>query len=584
MDKLSLAKKVVANVMDFDMHNLFYPRPLLEEMEDAASGAYTVNDKPYLRERPYGSQPLLIKPTYSGDFLKKLDEPLEGKTLNIEAADEENLKDFSMPSEMLKHQEQPHPRVNLDEYYDFNRPGEGAGGDDLKGYWDRGWDETDAPEMSEDKQMRMWIMPEIGMKIARVVEAYTCDVLGCGREIRASAVVAGYLMDRFPVQGPFDVSVMKTAKTIGDLERSTASKNVGSVATLRLKKKSPREGRYVFETVPSTSNLERINKVKTTPGVGNALSGDHFYTTYIQFVPRSNVRDFRKLDVQVSCDCPSWLYYGAQYNALMGDYLYGNKIWPKVAPPRVRGPGFDVCKHILKAFKFLTEEMGASRAIFIGPKKVKKDFGVSKYELAKPKDYEKEEGKVPFYYDHIDKSPTIQKLVKLWETKPKSAPGILKNLTNVDEVTYFGHKFPEAAHLVAKRLKEIAFAVPKKAKAINKKIKEIEEKAGEEPEKLLAVPVELSHYDNTPSLQDTLKKLKLNDRTGIEAYVQSQKDPDMVAYLYYKFFDKTDPGKWFLTNAALNEITQLAKFRKDTPPEIKEKARHWLSQMIGMGK
>ena len=155
LNKKTLAKRVLANVQDFDMENLFHPRNLLDEMEDASEGNYDIQPRRTLRERPYGPQPLIVRPKYKGDFLEQLKEPFQGKSLEYTAADSENLKDFSDPEEMLKHQEQPYPRVVIDDFYDVNRPGEDAGGEDLKEWWDRSWNEGDSPEISEDKWLRM---------------------------------------------------------------------------------------------------------------------------------------------------------------------------------------------------------------------------------------------------------------------------------------------------------------------------------------------------------------------------------------------------------------------------------------------
>jgi hypothetical protein len=41
------------------------------------------------------------------------------------------------------------------------------------------------------------------------------------------------------------------------------------------------------------------------------------------------------LDVRVSCSCPSWVFYGAQYKAVLKDYLYG-AVRPVYAPPKIR--------------------------------------------------------------------------------------------------------------------------------------------------------------------------------------------------------------------------------------------------------
>ena len=88
VDKLKLAQKIARDIcssdiapmlFDFDMGNLFPSREPLENMEDAASGAYENLPRNTLRERSFGKMPLIIKPQYSGDFLEKLKQPIEGK-------------------------------------------------------------------------------------------------------------------------------------------------------------------------------------------------------------------------------------------------------------------------------------------------------------------------------------------------------------------------------------------------------------------------------------------------------------------------------------------------------------------------
>ena len=110
------AKRIIANVVDFDMHNLFPSMTPMENLEDAASGEFTSQPKKTLRERPYTSNPIKVVPKYEGDFLEKLKKkPLEGKpVMPVEtvvrlSGNPENLLDFKGPDDILKHQEKPHP-------------------------------------------------------------------------------------------------------------------------------------------------------------------------------------------------------------------------------------------------------------------------------------------------------------------------------------------------------------------------------------------------------------------------------------------------------------------------------------------
>jgi hypothetical protein len=162
-----MVKRVVRNAAlytDFDMGERFPPYTFMENLEDASSGSYEELPRKTLRERSYGKSPLMIKPTYSGDFLEKLKSPIQGKPLEVESSDPTNLLDFSSPEEMLKHQEEPNPRVILDQF--IEGPGRTTDDDnwdsrdrDLKDFDDRAWDVYEAPEMSEDSLSRTWGNP-----------------------------------------------------------------------------------------------------------------------------------------------------------------------------------------------------------------------------------------------------------------------------------------------------------------------------------------------------------------------------------------------------------------------------------------
>jgi len=45
------------------------------------------------------------------------------------------------------------------------------------------------------------------------------------------------------------------------------------------------------------------------------------HTVRIRFMPEANVTDPLDLDVDVSCDCQAFLYYGAQWNTHTRDAL-----------------------------------------------------------------------------------------------------------------------------------------------------------------------------------------------------------------------------------------------------------------------
>ena len=73
------------------------------------------------------------------------------------------------------------------------------------------------------------------------------------------------------------------------------------------------------------------------------------------------------LDVRVSCSCPAFLYWGAQWNLGTGDALYG-KPRPKYQPPtEARRYQYVICKHIKVVYdrcKPLVEKMvGAYRGV-----------------------------------------------------------------------------------------------------------------------------------------------------------------------------------------------------------------------------
>jgi len=101
----------------------------------------------------------------------------------------------------------------------------------------------------------------------------------------------------------------------------------------------------------------------------NKTPMDEVPRVVFQFLrPKGRQRPQSYLDypVQMACNCKSFLYYGAQYYAVHGKYMYMPMFRPSLVPPvpetmisRV-GPGkglnFRVCKHILAAYKWFESQ------------------------------------------------------------------------------------------------------------------------------------------------------------------------------------------------------------------------------------
>lgn len=537
-----MAKRVVASVVDFDMHNLFPPKDYTENLEDADSGSFEAQPRHTLRERQYSPNPLVVLPRYEGDFLEKQKSQLMGKPLEVEASNPENLWDFDMPSEWLKHQEEPHPRVLLDLFYDTNRPGDQAGNETLKQYHDRGWDPEDSPEMSEDKYLRYNL------------------------KLHAHNVVAAYLMDYVPIDLEIDIDNIRTAMTLEDFNRSTylttgkGSRKPSYAGVTVLKKKAfPNEGRWVFATGTGHNN----------------------YTTIFEFIPHGNVRDTNKLHVRVSCSCPSWLYWGAQYHAYMKDYLYG-PLRPKYAPPRVRGKGpkdhpiaprgdFLVCKHVLACIPLVSRyKLGE-----ISEESVRRLKRAPKLKIIK--DIPKEELRIPAEYEYIGEKVFIKDIVEKWDESPGRRRGWIKKLNNPEEVIYFAHKFPDTATTyVAERLKELA-----KKPATKKRAEELLEELGEE--KPVEIPVGLKKLDTDPSLRglqtllsrEEKKSEKFAGEGRAEKIIKDMTDPDKLAFIAFKYNDNTEA-----VSSVIERLKEIIDDKDNYADEDQKKAEHWLGVII----
>ena len=558
MDKKSQAKRILANVVDFDMHNLFPPATFTENLEEAAAGEFTTQPKKTVRERPFGNQPLMIAPKYKGDFLEKLrKQPLKGKpvmydenAVDVYAANSDNLWDFSMPSEWLKHQEQPFPRNLVDLYYETNRPGDGVGDKTLDEYHDRSWDLDDTPEMSEDKGYRKGPIPGKPQKVPfhsaskRIVASYL-SVLSekeycSGPDI--GVVIASYLIGVTPLELTFDLDNLKKAMLLEGLEKSEIdSKTKGlhtpdtSGVNVRVFRNSPREGRWTF---------------KTHSGPRPAAAKEWPYTTTFEFIPQGKIRQVNKLHLRTSCTCPSWLWWGAQFNAKMNDYLYG-PIIPKFTAPDIRDKSrkFLACKHILACIPYLkgTGQRGkispegfTLHMIDVPKEKRKRKMEVPKVKMTKKKEWA-QEFKIPSEYLEIGRRPEIKSIADRWEmATPRQRKNMLKKLDDIREVYYFAHRFPESStHFVADKIREIGDKTKKidVKKEAEEKIKEVE-KIEDKVEKILPdIPSELAHFEMNESVQNLIQDMK--EASGWDrkkTLLDKQDDADALAYMATIFY------------------------------------------------
>ena len=452
----SKAQRIAAAwISDFDRENLFPNNNLMEEWQEAAEKDIVLQPHKTLRERNYPASPLSLRPDYNGDFLDKLRQqdnpimapyPTETHDLN-RCGSETNLLDITSPEDWLKYMPEVQPRDLRDDFYEFNRldnryPSGPGAYDVMKEYHDRGWDDTDSPEMSEDKILRMRkvkLNPDETCKhnVFHSADRVINSFLTYDNHFRAGIIVARHLMDIFPVTIPEEQN-LRLAKTIKDFAGSLLyTKEKGwrkpefHGVSVRLVRAEPRVGRWTFST----------------------SSGKGTYVTIFQFIPQGTIRETPKLQVRVSCSCPSWLFWGAQYNATMENYLYG-KIRPKFTPPKKRDPTgrFLVCKHVLaciplvEGYKLqpMTEEIRT---------RIKRTP-----EIQVDRNAPREKLRIPAELAGFARRQDIRDAVKTWDTMPDlKRREFIMGLDSPGAVAFFAHRFPETAtEYVVEKLKDMA--------------------------------------------------------------------------------------------------------------------------------
>jgi len=170
------------------------------------------------------------------------------------------------------------------------------------------------------------------------------------------------------------------------------------------------------------------------------------------------LREVETLRVRVSCTCPSWLFWGAQWNAFMGDYLYG-KIQPKLTSPKKRDPSgrFLVCKHVMACIPIVSKYR-LSDISKIVREKLKK---APKVEV-NTKNIKKEKIKIPAELRHIAYRPSMRKAIKDWNSMSTDARrDFVMGLKAPSEVAFMGHRFPlTATGYVAEKLRDMSKQLP----------------------------------------------------------------------------------------------------------------------------
>jgi hypothetical protein len=174
----------------------------------------------------------------------------------------------------------------------------------------------------------------------------------------------------------------------------------------------------IITTLNELGNLDHCDCLKTAATLNEIVSKHHHknlttarsqdsdneHTVIFQFLKDDEedvtnpdkAKSYADLPVALSCSCESFLYYGAQWYALQGMYMYMPALRRSVLPPvsesrisRVypgKGLNFRVCKHILacyeviKTWKVQTEFKRMIKytplSLIVNPQQWKQSFGM----------------------------------------------------------------------------------------------------------------------------------------------------------------------------------------------------------------
>ena len=272
-------------------------------------------------------------PSVIGEFIKTLTKNKEvGEGFNIA-----NPWDYDSPNTMPKDQKDSPPTVkDIQTHPETNKPDKYNEQGVLKDWWDsRNNDYTQVPEEQN-------------------------PAISIDRKY-ASEVLAGYYFENIPLfidAGDFE-DFGKYAK-----EAATLTEIINKDTHYKNNEKIQRSKQCVV-FLRNRSNKAEIQSGKFIFNV--AGTSGHTHTVVFQFYRDENQKPQTYADckVEIACSCPSFLFYGAQYYAVLGKYMYAPRFRRSLVPPTPqdqvssyrgerenpgRGLNFRVCKHILAAY------------------------------------------------------------------------------------------------------------------------------------------------------------------------------------------------------------------------------------------
>ena len=191
-------------------------------------------------------------------------------------------------------------------------------------------------------------------------------------------VVAEYLMSQIPIVASFndleqDSHSRKFYRTVACLAKNAATLNE-IVAKHHHKKHTVDSlgAENVHVTWKRSNSAENIKKGFVAFTARSPDSGET-HTVYFQFLKDDEedvtdpdkVKSYADIPVTMACTCESFLFYGAQWYALQGMYMYMPALRRSILPPvpetrvsrvqRGKGLNFRVCKHILACYDIVKQ-------------------------------------------------------------------------------------------------------------------------------------------------------------------------------------------------------------------------------------
>jgi hypothetical protein len=167
-------------------------------------------------------------------------------------------------------------------------------------------------------------------------------------------VVSRFLLDDTPIQTSVRVKTAASLVDIGNMFKGGDPEMYSSTAA-----KASNISGVVWQN--------QSNKDQTTKGLYHftvpSSSGSGSYNVYLQFLrtkdKKETPRGYLDFDVELSCSCSSFLFFGAQYYAVQGKYMYMPGFRPSLLPPHARTQTVSITKST--GPQLMGEEKGKGR-------------------------------------------------------------------------------------------------------------------------------------------------------------------------------------------------------------------------------